>query len=51
MLKKAVVPWIVQLFGMHIPPLEQEIKSTRGFDHIDTGRLLCPSEFDWENPE
>jgi hypothetical protein len=48
-LKKLVIPWISQLFGPPDPPLDPKVKSDRGLDHDSTGRLLCPSEFDWQD--
>jgi hypothetical protein len=49
LLKKSVVTWMTQLFDAPNPPLDPEIKSNRGLNHDDTGRLLCPSEFDWQD--
>ncbi|KAG0703973.1 hypothetical protein DFH29DRAFT_998029 [Suillus ampliporus] len=34
-----------------IPPLSQNIKSDRGFNHEVTGALLCPTGLDWLNAE
>lgn len=30
--------------------LDPEVKDGRGFDHELTGRLLCPVDYDWEDP-
>jgi hypothetical protein len=49
LLKKSVVNWMSQLFDPPNPPLDPETKVNRGLEHDDTGRLLCPCEFDWED--
>jgi hypothetical protein len=48
-MKKAIVSWMSQLFQASNPPLDPDVKSDRGLDHDDTGRLLCPSEYNWED--
>jgi hypothetical protein len=30
-------------------PLPPTSKLDRGFEHDDTGRLLCPIEYNWED--
>lgn len=49
-LKPAIVSWISGVLGMAMStPLSPTSKLERGFDHDDTGRLLCPIEYDWGN--
>jgi len=33
------------------PPLEQDVKDGRGFDHDITGHLLFPVDYDWNDPQ
>ncbi|KAI0822190.1 hypothetical protein BC628DRAFT_1391476 [Trametes gibbosa] len=33
------------------PPIAPDAKSTRGFNHPNCGRLLCPASYDWSDPE
>jgi hypothetical protein len=30
-------------------PLSPTVKLDHGFEHDDTGRLLCPVEYDWND--
>jgi len=39
------------MFENPLPPLSPHIKSDRGFEHDITGRLLCPIDFDWDDPQ
>lgn len=48
-LKSAVLEWLVPRGQAVIPPLSQNIKSDRGFNHEVTGALLCPAGLDWSN--
>lgn len=52
-LKPAVVSWLGPLFDPKYthPPLPPTSKSARGFEHHITGKLLCPIDYDWEDPE
>lgn len=52
-LKPVVVSWVGPIFDpdhAH-PPLSPTNKSERGFEHHVTGKLLCPIDFDWNDPE
>ena len=48
-LKQDVVSWITTLFKAPAPPLSPHTKADHGFEHGDTGFLLCPIEYDWED--
>ena len=48
-LKAAIVTWVVDMFGPSDPPLWARSKDERGFTDDHTGRLLCPSEFSWND--
>jgi hypothetical protein len=48
-LKSAVVDWVVEKFGVSNPPLRARSKDERGFADENTGHLLCPSEYSWDN--
>lgn len=37
--------------AQHLPLLDGEDRKSRGFYHELTGRLLCPIEYDWSDPE
>ena len=50
-LKLAVVGWITDIYGPSDPPLKVNPKVERGLENNFTGALLCPSEWDWDNPE
>ncbi|KAG1787213.1 uncharacterized protein HD556DRAFT_1191408, partial [Suillus plorans] len=50
-LKSAVLEWLLPRGQAVIPPLFQNIKSDRGFNHEVTGALLCPAGLDWSNAE
>ena len=49
-LKVAVVSWVADMLGPSDPPLRARSKDERGFADDHTGRLLCPSEFSWNDP-
>lgn len=49
-LKIAVAEWI----NSHDDPVERlssHSKEERGIGHDITGRLLCPIDYDWDDPE
>jgi len=48
-LKHAVVSWVDDLFGPSEPALKANQKDERGFECNNTGRLLCPTEWDWDD--
>lgn len=49
-LKPVVVSWIAGIMGTPVTvPLSPTSKLDRGFEHDDTGRLLCPIEYNWED--
>lgn len=48
-LKAIVVVWIVEMFGASDPPLRARSKDERGFMNEHTGRLLCPTEYSWDD--
>ncbi|KAG2344777.1 hypothetical protein BDR05DRAFT_975322 [Suillus weaverae] len=50
-LKSAVLKWLVPRGQPVIPPLSQNIKSDRGFNHEVTGALLCPTDLNWSNTD
>ncbi|KAG1729931.1 hypothetical protein EDB19DRAFT_1897128 [Suillus lakei] len=50
-LKSAVLKWLMPRGQAVIPPLSQNIKSDRRFNHEVTGALLCPAGLDWSNAE
>ncbi|KAG1897448.1 uncharacterized protein F5891DRAFT_982631 [Suillus fuscotomentosus] len=50
-LKSAVIEWLMPRGQPLIPPLSQNIKSDRGFNHEVTDALLCPADLDWSNAE
>jgi hypothetical protein len=49
-LKIAIVEWVNTIFGVSTPPLQSKYKDRRGLDNDHCGRLLCPAEFDWDDP-
>jgi hypothetical protein len=50
-LKQAVVSWVDDLFGPSEPALKANRKDERGFECNNTGRLLCPAEWDWDDEQ
>ncbi|KAG1830310.1 hypothetical protein EV424DRAFT_1315590 [Suillus variegatus] len=48
-LKSLVPNWVNHEFKPN-PPVDREDKHCRGFVHDICGRLLCPTELDWQNP-
>lgn len=51
MLKRNVVTWINDIWGLSKPPLSQRTKEGRGFSNEFTARLLCPSGWHWDDDE
>ncbi|KAG1901190.1 uncharacterized protein F5891DRAFT_1223863 [Suillus fuscotomentosus] len=49
-LKTLVSEWINREFKPD-SPVDHDDKHSRGFTHDVCGRLLCPAELDWNNPE
>ena len=49
-LKPVVVHWLMSAEPAE-PALEPGEKDGQGFDHEVTGRLLCPVDYDWHDPE
>ncbi|KAG1782295.1 hypothetical protein EV702DRAFT_1191957 [Suillus placidus] len=47
---KALVPDWVNREWRPDPPIDPEDKHCRGFAHDTCGRLLCPTELDWNDP-
>ena len=50
-LKGPILDWITPCGGSLNPPLARNDKSDWGFNHETTGALLCPTEYDWNDPE
>ena len=50
-LKLVVVGWLMASSPPPEPALELHDKTGRGFYNDATGRLLCPVDFDWDNPQ
>ncbi|KIJ29827.1 hypothetical protein M422DRAFT_36807 [Sphaerobolus stellatus SS14] len=53
-IKKAIVSMVRVLYPEEVHALQDvdgEIKTNRGFKNIIFGRLLCPVNMDWANPE
>ena len=49
-LKTTIVNWLTEVEAQN-PCLSPYNKSDCGFYSGSTGRLLCPVEYNWENPE
>ncbi|KAF5382538.1 hypothetical protein D9615_002822 [Tricholomella constricta] len=49
-MKKALANWLNKRPSTK-PPLNPEDRVNRGFQHDTTGGLLCPIEFNWDDPE
>ena len=43
--------WLNQSQLRPSPPLAKDKRDNRGICHDVTGHLLCPAEFDWDDPE
>ena len=43
--------WLNQSQLRPSPPLAKDNRDNRGICHDVTGHLLCPAEFDWDDPE
>jgi Family of unknown function (DUF6698) len=50
-LKTVVVEWVDKMYGASNPPLRGNSKDERGLENDHTGRLLCPSEYSWDDLE
>ncbi|KAG1754676.1 hypothetical protein EDD22DRAFT_784590 [Suillus occidentalis] len=48
-LKSLIPDWVNRDLKPN-PPVDREDKHGRGFMHDACGRLLCPTELDWQNP-
>lgn len=48
-LKGEVIHWITVSTEHVDPPLYTRDKERRGLNHVLTGRLLCPVDYDWED--
>ncbi|KAG2741244.1 hypothetical protein P692DRAFT_201674191, partial [Suillus brevipes Sb2] len=48
-LKSLVADWVNREFKPN-PPVDYEDKHSRGFVNDACGKLLCPTELDWNNP-
>ncbi|TEB03997.1 hypothetical protein FA13DRAFT_1581798, partial [Coprinellus micaceus] len=49
-LKSAIIDWITPQGGVLTPSLLRSSKMGRGFHHPVTGKLLCPTDYDWTDP-
>ena len=50
-LKGSILDWITPQGQPLNPPLAHNIKSDRGFNHEQTGALLCPASLNWSDLE
>ena len=50
-IKGAIIDWITPRGEPLQPPLARNLKSDRGFQHERTGFLLCPVDWDWDDPK
>ncbi|KAH6903037.1 hypothetical protein BKA70DRAFT_1027076, partial [Coprinopsis sp. MPI-PUGE-AT-0042] len=50
-LKEVIVDWITPRGQTLQPPLMRNVKTDQGFFHPRTGELLCPIDYDWNDPE
>lgn len=50
-LKVIVVSWVYEAFGPSVPNLIAGSKDGCGLHNDHTGKLLCPSEFNWDEDE
>ena len=50
-LKGAVLDWITPRGQSLVLALARNVKVDRGFNHKQTGALLCPAGLDWSKPE
>jgi hypothetical protein len=48
-LKSAIIDWLSPPGEPLHPPIAQNIKVDRGFNHEVTGALLCPTGMDWSD--
>ncbi|KAJ7146777.1 hypothetical protein C8R44DRAFT_18644 [Mycena epipterygia] len=49
-IKVAIVPWLQRLFP-DMDALDSDTRDDRGMYNDDIGGILCPIEYDWQNPE
>ncbi|KAJ2934422.1 hypothetical protein H1R20_g2683, partial [Candolleomyces eurysporus] len=49
-LKSALVDLVTPPNSVLRPPLSQGNKNGRGFLHEETGKYLCPTDYDWSDP-
>ncbi|GLB40464.1 hypothetical protein LshimejAT787_0803350 [Lyophyllum shimeji] len=50
-IREEVANWLNTRTPTPSPVLETDSRSNRGLQHDLTGRLLCPIEWNWDNPE
>jgi hypothetical protein len=50
-LKSVIIDWITPHGESLSPPIAQNAKLDRGYNHEVTGALLCPTGLDWSDPE
>ena len=50
-LKSAIIDMITPKDGVLSPPLQKNVKTDRGFYHPRTGELLCPVNYNWNDPK
>ncbi|KAG1826502.1 hypothetical protein EV424DRAFT_1537408 [Suillus variegatus] len=50
-LKPVIIDWIAPAGEAVVPPMLQNAKTSRGFNHPLTGHLLCPAELDWDDTD
>ncbi|KAF8148024.1 hypothetical protein B0H34DRAFT_738022 [Crassisporium funariophilum] len=50
-LRRAVADWLNHRIPSPIPPLSSLSKADRGTTNDITGRLLCPVDYKWDDPE
>lgn len=50
-LKLAVVVWVDEIFGPSQPPLKPTSKDEHGLENDNTGHLLCPGKYKWDDTE
>jgi hypothetical protein len=50
-LKRAIAEWLNNRIPNPIPPFSAVSKADRGTFNDITGRLLCPIDYSWDDPE
>jgi hypothetical protein len=48
-LKPVIVTWVNDLYGLSKPALRTNSKKEQGLENDNTGHLICPVEFSWDN--